>query len=228
MLDDYRRAFGDAYEHVVSTIRRDLHLQPTGRPAKSTASIIEKLGRESMRLSQMQDIAGCRVVVDSLSEQDEVLNSLKRAFAKIAVVDRRVKPSYGYRAVHVIVEASRKSVEIQVRTSHQHAWAEFSEKLSDTVDFRIKYGGGPPKVVQGLDAFSLGFAKLDSANVIRLDAPQRLAPVTERAKVDQAGAKAELDDIARNVHKMETLMSEAKTLMSQAMKLLDVEARRRS
>ena len=51
LLDDYRRSFGDAYELVVGAIQTELGLQPTGRPAKSTTSISEKLNRESIRLS---------------------------------------------------------------------------------------------------------------------------------------------------------------------------------
>lgn len=46
MLDEYRRSFGEAYEKVVGTIREQLNLEPTGRPAKSTSSLIEKLHRE--------------------------------------------------------------------------------------------------------------------------------------------------------------------------------------
>jgi (p)ppGpp synthase/HD superfamily hydrolase len=63
LLDAYRRSFAESYEFVVDKIRQDLRLVPTGRPAKSTSSIIDKLDRESIRLSQIQDIAGCRIVV---------------------------------------------------------------------------------------------------------------------------------------------------------------------
>lgn len=72
--------------------------------------------------------------------------ALVRAFAKVTVVDRRESPTYGYRAVHVIVEALDRTVEIQVRTMLQHTWAELSEKLSDLIDPAIKYGGGPAPV----------------------------------------------------------------------------------
>ena len=61
MLDDYRLAFGPAYEFVIQTIREKVALEPTGRPAKSTGAIVEKLHRETIRLSQVQDIAGCRI-----------------------------------------------------------------------------------------------------------------------------------------------------------------------
>ena len=59
-LDEYRRSFGEAHEEIVKTIRERLQLEPTGRPAKSTVSLVEKLHRESIRLVQVQDIAGCR------------------------------------------------------------------------------------------------------------------------------------------------------------------------
>ncbi|RJP31715.1 MAG: hypothetical protein C4547_15050 [Phycisphaerales bacterium] len=141
LLDDYRRSFGEAYEAVVRTIRECGEF-PTGRPAKSTVSIMEKLRRESIRLSQMQDIAGCRVVVTDVMEQERVVASLGAAFPGASVIDRRDNPSYGYRAVHIIAEKSGKPIEIQVRSSLQHLWAELSEKSSDVLDPTIKYGGG--------------------------------------------------------------------------------------
>ena len=142
LLDDYRRSFGEAYEAVVRTIRQRGQF-PTGRLAKSTLSIVEKLRRESIRLSQMQDIAGCRVIVADVVKQEQFVASLKTDFPGACVVDRRGDPSYGYRAVHVIAEISGKPIEIQVRTSLQHLWAEVSEKSSDVLDPTIKYGGGP-------------------------------------------------------------------------------------
>ncbi len=90
----------------------------------------------------MQDIAGCRVVVTGVVEQERVIASLVAVFHEASVMDRREKPSYGYRAVHIIANISGKPVEIQVRTALQHGWAEVSEKASDVLDPTIKYGGG--------------------------------------------------------------------------------------
>jgi ppGpp synthetase/RelA/SpoT-type nucleotidyltranferase len=143
LLDQYRRSFGAAYDNVIKILRDVLHSEPTGRPAKSTGSIIEKLRRESIRLSQVQDIAGCRIVVTDILAQDEAVGLLLSGFPDtVRIMDRRINPSYGYRAVHVIMESSGKPVEIQVRTYLQHVWAELSEVLSDVVDSNIKYGGG--------------------------------------------------------------------------------------
>jgi putative GTP pyrophosphokinase len=141
LLDDYRRSFGEAYETVVRTIHQRGEF-PTGRLAKSTVSIVEKLRRESLRLSQMQDIAGCRIVMASILQQEQLVGALKADFPGASVMDRRDNPSHGYRAVHVIVEFSGKAIEIQVRSLLQHLWAEVSEKSSDVLDPTIKYGGG--------------------------------------------------------------------------------------
>lgn len=147
LLDNYRRSFAKASEHVFAQIRDRLGLEPTGRPAKSTTSISDKLRRQSIRLSQIQDIAGCRVIVPDIFAQDEVVEKLQELFERRTVDDRRERPSHGYRAVHVIVDSGGKLIEIQVRTKLQHAWAELSEKLSDVVDSAIKYGGGNEEVV---------------------------------------------------------------------------------
>jgi putative GTP pyrophosphokinase len=102
LLDESRRSFGDAYDTVIRIVREQLRLEPTGRPAKSTGSIVAKLARESIRLSQMQDIAGCRVVVTGVPEQDRVVASSLAVFPRATVDDRRNEPRFGYRAVHVI------------------------------------------------------------------------------------------------------------------------------
>jgi len=142
LLDEYRRSFNEAYEFVVRAIRTQLGLEATGRPAKSTTSVAEKLQRESIRLTQVQDIAGCRLIVPGILEQDRAVSSLTELFENASVADRRISPSHGYRAIHVIVRYGEKLVEIQVRTSLQHVWAELSEKMSDVFDPAIKYGGG--------------------------------------------------------------------------------------
>lgn len=162
LLDSYRRSFAEAYEEVIGIVRAEVELEPTGRPAKSTTSIIEKLRRESIRLSQVQDIAGCRLVVPSVLLQEGATDRLRNLFAKSSVVDRRLKPSHGYRAVHLIANVQSKPVEIQIRTPWQHRWAELSERLSDAFDPAIKYGGGDPSLVSGLAELSAWIVRIES------------------------------------------------------------------
>src|SRR4051812_26864902 len=161
LLDRYRRTFTPAYEVVVGDIRDKLGLEPTGRLAKSTTSIVDKLKRESIRLTQIQDIAGCRLIVEDITEQESVIKSLTGFFRQATVIDRRAKPSHGYRAVHVVVNHDGKLIEIQVRTSLQQVWAELSEKYSDVIDSSIKYGGGDKGLQKSLQTISEIIAELE-------------------------------------------------------------------
>jgi ppGpp synthetase/RelA/SpoT-type nucleotidyltranferase len=153
-LDEYRKSFHGTYADVITMIKQELNVYASGRPAKSTKSIIEKLEREHIRLSQMQDIAGCRIVVSNIDQQDNLIDSIRKVFPTISIVDRRIRPSYGYRAVHVIIKAFNKVIEIQIRTELQHSWAELSEKLSDEIDMAIKYGGGNERIQKTLKIIS--------------------------------------------------------------------------
>ena len=160
MLDDYRKSFSLAYGQVIKAIE-NFNLKQTGRPAKSTTSIIDKLHRESIRLSQIQDIAGCRIVVENVQEQNRVVEHIRTAFSSLVIADRRLQPSYGYRAVHLIVKMNKRLIEIQVRTTLQHEWAELSEKFSDKIDPLIKYGGGNEEIQKFLLGLSRHFKKLE-------------------------------------------------------------------
>jgi len=172
LLDSYRRSFTTAYKTVIAAIRDAVDFGPTGRPAKSTTSIVDKLQRESIRLTQMQDIAGCRLVVPRIGTQDRVVQLLSKRLGA-AIVDRRKRPSHGYRAVHVIATVDSKAIEIQVRTTLQHLWAEFSEKLSDVVDPAIKYGGGPPDWRRVLDGISETVARVEALELQRVSTERR-------------------------------------------------------
>jgi len=128
MLENYRRSFGEAYEIVMQTLRQ--HSQsPSGRSAKYTVSIMNKLRREKIRLSQMQDIAGCRVIVANSLEQDKLVTALRAAFTEASVDDLRGDddelddddkseknyphhPSSGYRAIHVKARVLGKLIEV--------------------------------------------------------------------------------------------------------------------
>jgi putative GTP pyrophosphokinase len=154
LLDTYRRGFREAYDAVVATIRGELGLDVSGRPAKSTHAIVEKLRRRRMRLTRMQDIAGCRVVVPGLAEQDRLAGEIGELFNS-SLMDRRARPSHGYRAIHVVVRWRALPVEVQIRTRLQHLLAELSEKSADMFGMPLKYGGGPPEIRSTLEQLLL-------------------------------------------------------------------------
>lgn len=150
LLDEYRRTFGPACDALVQVLRAELKRALTVRGAKSTQAIVEKLRRQSCRLGQIQDIAGCRLVVDTLPEQDEVLAKILALYPAAVQHDRRETPSHGYRAVHVVVREQGRWVEIQIRTELQHLWGNLSEMLADLCGNAVKYGGGPAEALRVL------------------------------------------------------------------------------
>jgi putative GTP pyrophosphokinase len=154
MLNAYRLSFASAYEVVLQQVRITYGLEVSGRPAKSTTAIVDKLKRESIRLSQMQDIAGCRVVVPDIAHQNALSEKLTALFSNVTIFDRRKETSHGYRAIHMVVQIENRQIEIQIRTEFQQLWAELSEKLSDEFSIAVKYGGGPDKIQKRLTALS--------------------------------------------------------------------------
>jgi len=128
LLLAYRATFLPAYREVTQAIRDQLGLKLTGRPEKTPESIVAKLRRSPTRLATMQDIAGCRLLLTRVAEQDRVTGELRRIFPAARLHDRRRRPSHGYRAVHLIVPSGDRWVEIQIRTPLQDMWAQFVEQ----------------------------------------------------------------------------------------------------
>jgi putative GTP pyrophosphokinase len=153
LLDDYRRGFVDAYLDVLSALV-GLGLRPRSREAKSRSAIVDKLRRESIRLTQIQDIAGCRLWVFDLNDQDREARRIEHVLSGCRRFDRRTVPSHGYRALHLVAERHGRPVEIQIRTELQHLWARTSEMLSDRLGAGLKYGQGPPEMLAHLESWS--------------------------------------------------------------------------
>jgi len=146
---EFASSYRPAYNEVVRVLREEIGLGPPGgRPEKRPESVVAKLQREQIELARMQDIAGCRVLVDGLTEQDAVVAKLVAQFPGARVRDRRAAPSHSYRAVHVIVSVNTpaigaRPVEVQIRTYLQHYWASLSEHFADRYGASFKYGGSP-------------------------------------------------------------------------------------
>lgn len=68
---------------------------------------------------------------------------LEERFPDCKVIDRRMKPTFGYRAVHIVVRTLECRVEIQVRTRAQNEWAQLVESFADSWGRQIRYGGDP-------------------------------------------------------------------------------------
>lgn len=189
LLNDFRRTFAPSFAAVEAAVRELVRGEVSGRPSKTTPSIVAKLRRGTLQLSRMQDIAGIRIVGPDVEWQDETMRALTVRWPESRLVDRRLKPTHGYRAVHVIPSLGQLPVEIQVRTRLQHLWAQVSERGADLAGWDLKYGGGPPALVATLLRLSDIVARLESATVA--DDPN--LPEARRS------AELELLDILRDV-----------------------------
>ena len=142
-LQTLRMVYDEPMASVAQIVAEKLGLDATSR-LKTVNTIVEKLKRERTRLSTMQDIAGLRIVKDvNLAEQDVISRKIADVFASTKISDRRQRPSFGYRAVHVIVKLGDCFIEVQVRTYLQDLWAQGFEKVADRIGRGIRYGAFP-------------------------------------------------------------------------------------
>ena len=163
LLYDYRESFFDTLMAVNFALGRLGLGESDGGRLKRPESVIAKMQRDTrIRLSRMQDIAGCRLVADDKAQQDEIYARLQTDFDTYRAYDIRETPHSGYRAVHVVVRHGDKFVEVQVRTPGQRHWARLSERAT-AHDPAVKYGGGDPAIRQALDELSETYWRYDQA-----------------------------------------------------------------
>lgn len=150
MLATLQAEYAVALTTVDERIRARLEAGPSyhGTPVaithriKTPTTLIEK--RDGTSLSTMQDVVGLRLVSDlMLVQQDRLARDLRILFSRSKVVDRRKKPSHGYRAIHLVVDGDGIPVEIQIRSHFQHLWADITERLADDWGRGIRYGRPP-------------------------------------------------------------------------------------
>ncbi len=140
MFDDIEHLLGPERDFVVA-----------GR-IKKLDTIIDKLQRPDApsNLAAMYDIAGCRIVVQTMEEQERLCSLLETLDAYEADKSARhdyiacPKPS-GYRSRHLIFAYDcaqcgyRLRVELQVRTLLQHAWSTSVELYDRLARSRLKF-----------------------------------------------------------------------------------------
>lgn len=122
---------------------------------KRARSILAKLAKEkSMRLTQMQDIGGCRAVVNTLEDVYKLrdLYFKSRSQHELVAEDDYIESpkASGYRSLHLIYRFMSKGhpgynklmFEVQLRTVTQHAWATAVETVSAVIGQALKASEG--------------------------------------------------------------------------------------
>lgn len=175
MLQQLRREFDDALAHARGQVVRTLPgVSPTSR-LKTVQTLVGKLRREAtMNLGQVQDVAGMRIVQDmTVEEQDRLAAQVLELFPGAKLIDRRAKPSFGYRAVHIVAKVDGRLVEIQLRTQLQDRWAQIVERMADHWGRNIRYGAEP-------DDADAAVGRYSRSEVVGM--ARRLSPLIEQCE----------------------------------------------
>lgn len=180
-MDEWEKRFDESF-HIMSEWRR-LHALPLKAVSTLLASeastidgspiVVERLKRyKSIRsklqrfpvtnLTTIQDIAGCRAVVEDVSHayelRDRILQRLRSQPDGPQIIDKwckdyiaNPKPD-GYRSIHEVAkfyssdpatfQCNDLRVEIQIRSRMQHAWAMAVETASAVTNQALKSGKG--------------------------------------------------------------------------------------
>ena len=183
MVSEWRSSHEVAMKRVMTSLKKHAYQRGTsaviyGR-AKRLNSLALKLQRfPKMSLSKMQDIAGCRVVLESVFHAESFAASIRNDLAqKLSLGGEIGEKNYiqspkedGYRSLHFIVRyqspntPSQKDrrVEIQVRSSLQHQWATALETVDLFHSQSLKTGGGDPRWRRFFALAAGAFASMES------------------------------------------------------------------
>lgn len=193
-FDDYRK------NHLVPMSKTTMELQQwlahfgkeyfIAQRLKRKPQILRKLRRFSVRLSQLQDIGGTRVIVDQNRDVNELVTFLKERFQSskdlkvIRLTDYRGegREDSGYRAFHVILEREGYKMELQIRSKIQHYWAETIERTSIVYGHHLKELDGDPTVIQYFKLLSDLFNEIEAG---------RKPPAALRTKIEDLRIKSE-------------------------------------
>lgn len=125
---------------------------------KRLYSITQKLYRyPNMSLTTMQDIGGCRIIVDDIQQVNVMVERLRKSRMRHVKKEeydyiKEPKPD-GYRSHHMVFSYySEKNpkynglfIEVQIRTHLQHIWATAVETMDTFTGDPLKIGQGSPE-----------------------------------------------------------------------------------
>jgi hypothetical protein len=155
-----------AHAHPLNTFQTNLRLVARrfdgdaliAQRTKRLVSIATKLERQPrMKLTQMQDIGGCRAVLKSVSEVRDLVayyEKESRIKHKRATLDDYIAEpkDSGYRSVHIVYRyfSDKRTtriyndlkIEMQIRSRYQHAWATAVETVGAFVHQALKSSRG--------------------------------------------------------------------------------------
>ena len=146
---------------------------------KRLPSIVTKLSRfKEMKLHKMQDLGGCRAIVDNLAQVYDLIDrikSLRFSHQLIREDDyiKNVKDS-GYRSYHMVYSFQNQKyptlnnlrIEMQIRTAIQHSWATAVEMVGLFRKESLKSGFGDQNWLRFFELVSELFYKIENGESV--------------------------------------------------------------
>jgi hypothetical protein len=189
------------------------------RPKRMT-SIRRKLQKLTINLEQINDIAGCRAVLDDVASVNALIEMCENDFPQ-AIRQRypyisKPKPD-GYRSHHIVFDFQDKGepdafkgrrVELQIRTRLQHSWATAVEAVGLYRGEEMKAGEGDPDWLRLFLLMSIEFAYAEQCDPLGPD-NDKVARLAEIRKLNaKLGAANVLEDLRNATHYMSNFFQE--------------------
>jgi len=148
--------------------------------AKRLDSIHRKLvSKPTMRMTQMQDIAGCRAVFTRLAQVHKLVQAYKNGQFGHKYRNEKnyiLEPKRdGYRSFHLVYEYVGTAqtalynglrIEVQIRTQYQHAWATAVEAVGIFTRQALKSNQGDEDWLRFFALMSSAIAALEGTNCV--------------------------------------------------------------
>jgi ppGpp synthetase/RelA/SpoT-type nucleotidyltranferase len=168
---------------------------------KRKPQILRKLRRLTGRLTQLQDIGGCRIIIESNDDVNELIRFIEERLGTEAGYKVIRKTDYrdrgrditGYRAYHFILEVEGYFLELQLRSKIQHYWSESIERTSVIYGHHLKEQEGDQVVIEYFRSFSDALHALEIGR--RLSAPEEMALAGARIRSEEVISRSDQNKI---------------------------------
>jgi Region found in RelA / SpoT proteins len=172
-----------AHAYPLNSMQMSLRYQ--ARKINKTAIISQRLKRiesikgkllrsKGMQLHRMQDIGGCRAILSSIEEVHTLRDRMKIRFTNSGELCKEFDyienpKSSGYRGIHLIYKYRKENnlyngllIEVQLRSTIQHAWSTSVEIAGAFLGVPLKSGEGPSEWLTFFKLASILFSLLET------------------------------------------------------------------
>lgn len=199
ILNSWRAAHVSPLNTITDTLISNNPNDIVVQRLKRLDSIVGKLRRfPQMNLSKMQDLGGCRIILDSIEQVYESI-SYHKSSSTLYILKKendyiQNPKTSGYRSYHMVYQSNDSMlIEIQFRTQLQHIWATALETMGIFTQTNLKSGIGNEDVLKFFLLVSSLFALKEGT------------PVCPNTSSNPNELIAEIKEIDNQFHILETL-----------------------